>query len=119
MVARLLAELAGKGEREEVRLWALARAKRVLAAAGVRREPCPDLSLFHAARIVGIYVHPELRGQGYGHRLLGRLLRHARGRFRRLTARAESEAAAGFLEHHGFVPLDHPCISHFRLVGWR
>ena len=119
MVAKLLAEFADEGGQEGVWLWALVRAKRVLAAAGVRREPCRDLSLFHAARIVGIYVHPDHRERGYGERLFARILRHAQGRFRRLTARAGSETAAGFLEHHGFVPLDHPCVSHFRLVGKR
>jgi len=118
LVVRLLEELDDEEARDEgAGLWAFVVSGRALAAAGVRREPCRDL--MYAARVVGIYVHPDHRGRGYGQRLFARILRHARGRFRRLTARAEGEDAAGFLEHHGFVPFEHPCVSHFRLVGKR
>lgn len=98
-------------------LWVVVQKGYPLAVGGVDLEVCTGL--LPAARLVGIYVHPASRGRGHGQRLLGRILRHLRGRFARLTARAGGKEAAGFLEHHGFVPLDHPCVTHFRPVGRR
>ncbi len=98
-------------------LWVFEARRRVYGAVGVTPEPAREF--FDAGRVVGPYVHPEHRGRGYGQRLLARVLRHARGTLRRLTARAETEEARAFLEHHGFVPIDHPDLSHFRLVGKR
>ena len=113
---RLLAELGEEGARDRrAGLWAIAAGGRAVAAAGVAPEPCPGW--LGAARLWAIYVHPDHRGRGFGHRLLARILRHLRGRFRRLTARVEDRPTASFLEHHGFVPLDDACVSHFRLVG--
>ncbi len=117
-VEAMIEGLGDEGARDRrAGLWVVARRGYPLAVGGVDLEPCTGF--FPAARLVGIYVHPASRGRGYGQRLLGRVLRHVRGRFARLTARAEGKEAAGFLEHHGFVPLEHPCISHFRPVGKR
>lgn len=98
-------------------LWVLAEASEVVGAGGIFLDPCPDL--FGAGRIGLFYLVPKWRGKGHAGRLLRRILRHAPGRFRRVTAVAEGDFAS-FLEHHGFVPMTHPCVSHFRPVGrWR
>ncbi len=112
----VLARLGGEGEGAEG-FWAFSASREVLAVAGVGPEPCPGG--WGAARLYVIYVHPDHRGRGLGHRLLARVLRHLRGRARRLTARVGDRPTASFLEHHGFVPLGDACVSHFRLVGKR
>jgi len=118
-VERTVAELMLKGGLADPRegLWVLAEASEVVGAGALFLDPCPDL--WGAGRIGLFYLVPKWRGKGHAGRLLRRMLRHAKGRFRRVTAAAEG-AFAGFLEHHGFVPFSHPCVSHFRPVGrWR
>ena len=105
------------GEDREAGLWVFSASREVRAVAGVGPESCPGW--LGAARLLVIYVHPDHRGQGFGHRLLARILRHLRGRARTLTARVADRPSASFLEHHGFVPLKDACVSHFRLVGKR
>jgi len=105
----LLGRLLAGGE--EAWVWLLLGEREVLGAAVLRPEPCPDL--VGAARLELLFLVPRVRGEGYGGELLVRVLKFARGRFRRVTA-AAGEGEAGFLEHHGFVPFRHPCLTHFR-----
>ncbi len=61
---------------------------------------------------MGVDVHQETRGKAPK---IGR----PRELRRPLLPRAEAGTDWAFWEPHGFVPVEHPGIGHFRLVGKR
>lgn len=78
----------------------------LVAVAGLHREELRKLS--HKALLWGVYVAPEVRRAGWGHRLLSHVLTHARTtlgvRQVTLSVNAQNQAAIDLYRKLGFVP---------------
>ena len=84
----------------------------IVAIAGLNQES--DLSFGRSGRIRRLYVLPQFRGRGLARGLVEELTRCAASHFDRLTANVGTLDARGFYEHLGFVPVQHPGITHIK-----
>lgn len=76
----------------------------LVAVGGVTRDPYggDDASV---GRVRHVYVHPAHRRGGVGAALMAALEAHARGRFRALVLRTDTDGAARFYAALGYRPL--------------
>ncbi|MBD3334240.1 MAG: GNAT family N-acetyltransferase [Candidatus Eisenbacteria bacterium] len=113
MVERLVSEFrAGTNTFNEQgeALFALVEDGRIIAVAGLNREPDPTLA--GSGRIRRLYVLPGRRGRGLGRLLVDEVTRAAARHFEMLTANAGTLDARRFYDHLGFKPVRHPGITH-------
>lgn len=69
-------------------------------------------------RVRRVYVHPDFRRQGLGHRLMQALIRHAESLpVRELELFTDTEAGAQFYESLGFVPVAEEGTTHRRFFS--
>lgn len=81
--------------------------------------------------VMGLYLHPEVVGKGYGKKLLEVVLQKAQEHELRLLTLLSTRTAKSFYEHHGFKQIEgdevveingaqincHPMISELRLIN--
>ncbi|MBF4661746.1 GNAT family N-acetyltransferase [Cronobacter malonaticus] len=72
---------------------------------------CPFDTHPRAGRVRHLYVSHAVRRVGVGNQLLATLARHAHNTFDYLNIRAP-ESAFSFYLQAGFLPMDHPHITH-------
>jgi GNAT superfamily N-acetyltransferase len=100
---RLVADWEGglnRFDRAGEALFAALEGGRVIGVCGLNADPYAPGS--GAGRLRHLYVHSSFRRQGIGRRLVGAVVASARGWFRVLRLRTNSEGAARFYERLGF-----------------
>lgn len=100
-----VAEMLRQPETAVVGVFAPEEPGRLVAAAGVRREP--QMKMGHRATIWGVFCEPDRRGRGYGEAVVRGAIEAARGwpgiEVILLSASERSEEACRLYERLGFV----------------
>ena len=84
----------------------------LLAVAGVNRHQQPELG--EVGRIRRVFVHPDVRDQGVGTRLVKRVMQQAGNQFSVFTVNVGKRSAYGFYQNLGFMPAKNmQGVTHF------
>lgn len=87
----------------------------IVAVGGLNIDPYQSDP--RVGRVRHLYVMPDQRRAGVGRRLVGELLKHARGRFDTVRVRAAKGDAPLFYDALGFHRVDEPDASHAIRIG--
>jgi GNAT superfamily N-acetyltransferase len=118
MVHRLLTEFhtgANRFDAPGQALFVHLHGSAVVGVAGLNVEP--ETCFGPAGRIRRLYIVPGCRHRGLASSLIQEIASLAAGLYEVLTVNVGGLSARGFYERLGFVPVDHPRITHTRKVA--
>ena len=117
MVRRLLEDFAAEINPFDLpgeALWIHPDAGAVTGVCGLNRET--EKGFDQAGRIRRLYVVPGYRGKGIARSLLETVITFASEHYELLTVNVGQLAAGSFYEHLGFNPIEHPRITHTKVL---